>query len=105
MTPLELVILDFDGTFTRVDEEAVPFLEAYRAGLAELLGHPVEEAWEEARRTIEADPDRYGWENEGRIIAPSHADPYILATTIAQILLRDRGPEVHEHTEIGRAHV
>lgn len=91
MTPLELVVLDFDGTFTRVDEEAAPFLEAYRAGLAALLGGPIDEAWERARRTIEADPDRFGWEYEGRIVAPSHADPYILATSIAQLLLREAG--------------
>jgi len=99
MTPLELVILDFDGTFTRVDEEAAPFLEAYRAGLAAILGAPIDEAWEAARRTIEADPDRYGWEYEGRIIAPSHADPYILATSIAQIILREHGEATGAHTE------
>lgn len=91
MTPLELVILDFDGTFTRVDEEAAPFLEAYRAGLAALLGGPIDDAWERAKRTIEADPDRFGWEYEGRIVAPSHADPYILSTSIAQLLLREHG--------------
>jgi hypothetical protein len=91
MTPLELVILDFDGTFTRVDEEAAPFLEAYRDGLGALLGGPIDESWERARRIIEADPDRFGWEYEGRIVAPSHADPYILATSIAQLLLREHG--------------
>lgn len=91
MARLELLVLDFDGTFTRVDDEAAPFLVAYRAGLAEVLGEPVDEAWERARRAIEADPDRYGWEHEGRIVAPSHADPYILATTIAQLLLAERG--------------
>lgn len=99
MTPLELVILDFDGTFTRVDEEAAPFLEAYRAGLAALLGAPIDEPWEQARATIEADPDRYGWEYEGRIVAPSHADPYILATSIAQLLLREHGDATRTHTE------
>lgn len=91
MSRLELLVLDFDGTFTRVDDEAVPFLVEYRAGLASVLGAPIEEDWERARRVIEADPDRYGWEHEGRIVAPSHADPYVLATTIAQLLLRERG--------------
>ncbi len=91
MAALELVVLDFDGTFTRVDDEAIPFLVEYRAGLAALLGQPIDEAWEQARRTIEASPDRFGWEHEGRIVAPSHADPYILATTIAQLLLREHG--------------
>lgn len=98
MHSLELVILDFDGTFTRVDEEAAPFLDAYRTGLAALIDAPVEDAWEQARATIEADPDRYGWEYEGRIVAPSHADPYILATSIAQIILREHGL-TKAHTE------
>jgi phosphoglycolate phosphatase-like HAD superfamily hydrolase len=87
----ELVILDFDGTFTRVDDEAKPFLAEYRAGLEALLGAPIDEPWEDARARIAADPDRYGWEYEERIVAPSHADPYILATSIAQLLLRERG--------------
>ena len=68
MTPLELVILDFDGTFTRVDEEAAPFLEAYREGLAALLGGPIDDAWERAKKIIEADPDRFGWEYELSLI-------------------------------------
>lgn len=84
-----LVVLDFDGTFTRVDDEAAPFLESYQAGLEALLGMPITPEWERARAIIEADPDRYGWEFEGRIVAPSHADPYILATTIAQLLFSE----------------
>ncbi len=91
MPRLELLVLDFDGTFTRVDQEAVPFLVAYRAGLGEVLGGRVDDEWEQARERIESDPDRYGWEHEGRIVAPSHADPYILATSIAQLLLAERG--------------
>jgi phosphoglycolate phosphatase-like HAD superfamily hydrolase len=93
MDRVELVVLDFDGTFTRVDDEAAPFLTAYRAGLAELLGGDIDEEWERASRTIEADPERHGWEYEGRIIAPSHADPYIFAASVAQILLRDHGAQ------------
>jgi hypothetical protein len=89
--PIELVVLDFDGTFTRVDEEAVPFLVAYREGLRALLGGELDQAWDRARSAIEADPDRYGWQYDGRIVAPSHADPYVLATSIAQVLLHERG--------------
>jgi hypothetical protein len=40
---------------------------------------------------VKADPDRYGWENDGLIVAPSHADPYILATTVGQLLLEAAG--------------
>ena len=30
MSSIECIVLDFDGTFTRVDEEAVPFVDAFR---------------------------------------------------------------------------
>ncbi len=88
---IELVVLDFDGTFTRVDEEARPFLSAYRAGLSRVVGGPIDDAWEGAIERVDADPDRFGWEHEGRIVAPAHADPYVLALTVAQLLLRERG--------------
>lgn len=86
---IELLVLDFDGTLTRVDEEARPFLAAYRAGLRELLGD--DSGWEDAASAIAAAPDAYGWEHEGRIVAPSHADPYIFATSVAQLVLSRRG--------------
>ncbi|MCZ7687053.1 MAG: hypothetical protein M5U28_53235 [Sandaracinaceae bacterium] len=47
--------------------------------------------WERARERIESDPDRYGWEHEGRIVAPSARRPLHPATSIAQLLLTERG--------------
>jgi hypothetical protein len=88
---LECIVLDFDGTFTDVDREAVPFLETYRAGLAELIGGPIDEPWERAVATVRADPDAHGFDFEGRIVAPSHADPYILATSVANLVLDELG--------------
>jgi FMN phosphatase YigB (HAD superfamily) len=82
----DLVILDFDGTFTDVEAEAVPFLEAYRADF-EAIVKGAGGRWDAVRAEIEANPDAYGWEHGGRIVAPSHADPYIMATTTAQRLL------------------
>ncbi len=88
---VECIVLDFDGTFTLVDREAVPFLEGFLADLRDLVGADVAARWDETVRRVKADPDRYGWENEGRIVAPSHADPYILATTVGQLLLAESG--------------
>jgi phosphoglycolate phosphatase-like HAD superfamily hydrolase len=82
----DLVILDFDGTFTDVEAEAVPFLEAYRADF-EAIAKDAGARWDAVRAEIEANPNDFGWEHEGRIVAPSHADPYIMATTTAQRLL------------------
>jgi FMN phosphatase YigB (HAD superfamily) len=82
----ECVILDFDGTFTDVEAEAIPFLAAYRADF-EALAPSARDRWDEVRAEIEASPNDYGWMHAGHIVAPSHADPYIMATTTAQRVL------------------
>ena len=88
---VECIVLDFDGTFTLVDREAVPFVEGFVDGLREIVGSELAARWDETRERVKADPDRYGWEHGGTIVAPSHADPYILATTVGQILLTEAG--------------
>jgi len=87
----DCIILDFDGTFTDVEREAIPFLAAYRDDLAETLGAGAIEGWDEVAAEIGKNPDNYGWEFDGRIVAPSHADPYIMATSTAQKLFDDHG--------------
>lgn len=88
---VECIVLDFDGTFTLVDREAVPFVEGFIADLRAELGDDVQKRWDETVARVKADPDRFGWENDGIIVAPSHSDPYILATTVGQILLAEAG--------------
>jgi FMN phosphatase YigB (HAD superfamily) len=85
------VVLDFDGTFTDVAVEAAPFVTHYRAALADLVGRDVSDDWAYWSNEIDAHPDRYGWQNQGRIVAPGNADPYVRATTIAQGLLDEIG--------------
>lgn len=91
MNSTECVVFDFDGTFTRVDEEAEPFVAAFRRELAEYVSRERIERWDAALRMIEEAPERYGWEYDGAIVAPSHADPYIRCTTIGQVLLTEEG--------------
>ena len=93
MSGPRLIILDFDGTFTNVDEEAIPFLAEYRRGFETLIGQPVDEVWAAAQATVQKDPDAHGFSFEGRIVAPSHADPYILATSVAHLVLAELGIE------------
>lgn len=88
---IRCVVLDFDGTFTDVHEEARDFPAAYRADVADLLGHDVSDAWAEAERTIAADPDHYGWDFEGKLVAPANADPYILSSAIANLVFQKFG--------------
>jgi len=85
--PINCVILDFDGTFTDVDAEAEPFVAAYREDLADLLGRDVQDAWQEAQTEVARDPNRFGWMDDGRIVAPALADPYILCTVVGRLVL------------------
>jgi phosphoglycolate phosphatase-like HAD superfamily hydrolase len=85
------VILDFDGTFTDVEIEAAPFTEAFRAAVADLVGKNVDDDWARHVREVDARPDVYGWEFDGKLVAPANADPYIRATTVAQRIFADHG--------------
>ncbi len=87
----ECVILDFDGTFTDVEAEAGPFLAAYRDELSGTFGVELAARWDEVALAIRHAPGSFGWEYRGRIVAPSHADPYILALSTAQRLLDEHG--------------
>jgi FMN phosphatase YigB (HAD superfamily) len=87
-----LVVLDFDGTFTDVDAEAEPFVDVFREALSDLLGFPsASSLWDRTAAHVRNDPVSFGWEFEGRIVAPADADPYILCTCVAQELLRGTG--------------
>lgn len=85
-----LVILDFDGTITDVDQEAIPFVENYKENMANDLGisrENLEQRWLKAQKVIESNPSRYGWLSNGKIVAPAYADPLIMSRTIAGLLL------------------
>lgn len=76
-----LVVLDFDGTFTNVEEEGAPFLDRYREEFASMIGRDVRKIWAEAEQGLQ-DPE-LGWNIQGRIVAPANCDPYIRATVTA----------------------
>lgn len=83
-------ILDFDGTLTDVEKEGAPFGEKYQAEFAKTTGLPIDEVqrvWEIARAEILSRPGDFGWKNkQGLIVTPATADPYVIATAIAQLL-------------------
>jgi FMN phosphatase YigB (HAD superfamily) len=87
----QCVVLDFDGTFTDVEVEARPFFDCYRADFADLIGQPIDEEWSSCETEVRANPDRYGWQDGGRIVAPANADPYIRTSCTAQLVLDRRG--------------
>jgi phosphoglycolate phosphatase-like HAD superfamily hydrolase len=87
----DLVLLDFDGTFTDVEKEAGPFLEAYLSDVREILGAGFEADWDEATAEMAQDPANHGWLHDGRIVAPGNADPYLRATVVINMVLDRRG--------------
>ena len=88
---IDCIVLDLDGTFTDVTREALGFAEAYPALLADLLGRDLGASWKEAIEQARARSPELGWMFDGHIVAPSDADPYILATAAAQLLLDASG--------------
>ena len=98
----DCIILDFDGTFTEVEKEAQPFLDAYRAEVAELIGDDVAQQWESLEKQVRTDPGSYGWRFDGRVVAPANADPYLRATVVTNLLLDARGilPDLAERDAI-----
>jgi FMN phosphatase YigB (HAD superfamily) len=82
----KLRILDFDGTLTNVDEEAVGFVVEYQTRLANFLDEPVERH-----------PERYGWKNEGRIVAPAFADRLIHSRVVAGVILDRKELYIEDH--------
>ena len=102
---IKTLVLDFDGTFTDIEAEAVPFQPAFLAGVADLLGRDVRADWIREKEAIERAPEQYGWVFEGKVVAPASADPYLLATAIVQGIFDGqallRNPKVR--TEITQA--
>jgi FMN phosphatase YigB (HAD superfamily) len=91
---LELVVLDFDGTLTNVDEEAVPAVQGWKNDLRETLGFSEAEfssVWEDAQSRILSEPSQYGWIMGDKIIAPPYASPMVMARTISEVLFDDAG--------------
>lgn len=83
---IRTVILDFDGTCTDVDREAVGFLRAYKDDLARTLGRQdLEDVWAETEHRVLAAPERHGMVIGGRLVAPP-VDPYLLATAVSTLI-------------------
>jgi phosphoglycolate phosphatase-like HAD superfamily hydrolase len=87
-------VFDFDGTLTDAEEEGGPFQRGYLEDLSILTGLRRDAVSEHARRflsELDARPEMYGWEYEGRIVAPANVDPYLRMRAVAERILD------HEH--------
>lgn len=94
---MPVVVFDFDGTATiPVPGGDEAFLLAHQTGFAKHVGMTVEWAAEQyasARRMIAADPNTYGWQVGGRLVAPALVDAFVEAQVCAQVVLKDMGED------------
>lgn len=84
--------LDFDGTVTDVEREALPYSVGYKADVAQHLGISEEELgvmWDSVAGEIQSSPGEFGWRDGGtdKIVAPATADPLLLTRVTAEQLL------------------
>ncbi len=93
-----VLVFDFDGTCTvPVAGADQCYLDAYMEGFARLANRSfawITEQFKAARIMIAASPDAYGWEINGRIVAPALVDAFVEAQVCAQIVLKWMGQSV-----------
>lgn len=89
-----LLILDFDGTMTDAEAEGAPYREGYLDDLAILTGLPPAKIRTLAARfeaKVAAEQGRFGWDFNGRIVAPAGVDPYLRVMPVARMILDEVG--------------
>jgi phosphoglycolate phosphatase-like HAD superfamily hydrolase len=85
------VVIDFDGTCTRVDEVHEAFLRAYRLLVATEWGDAAAALWDEGEAAVRAASPTAGWMLGGTPAAPAAADPYILSSEVVAWIDRSGG--------------
>lgn len=91
------VVLDFDGTLTDADRHAPAFHARSRRALAQWMSWSEDEAarqWDLAQTWLGGLPEHAGWELDGRLVCPAHADPYLSANSIVRRILEQHRPEL-----------
>jgi phosphoglycolate phosphatase-like HAD superfamily hydrolase len=87
-----LVVLDFDGTLTDADAHVAAFHEASQQELARRSGWDeptVRREWQRARATVACLPQTAAWTVDGYGVCPATADPYLIANSVAKMLLTE----------------
>ena len=92
MSEKMLIIVDFDGTVTDIDEETKSFRREFLRRMANMLDldyAAFEQNVCDHERLIEEHPEKYGFVRNGRIVAPSNADPYILPYEAIRLIMHE----------------
>ncbi len=88
--PIDCLIFDFDGTLTDADRHAPAFHQATQEELATALhisSQAVYALWQDANAFFSNAAVETGWDNQGFIVAPVLADPYLRANAITRRIL------------------
>src|SRR3989338_8794009 len=94
VSSIDTLILDFDGTLTNIEEETKAYVEGFRHGLGKelkLAPSELEAYWNEAEAKILKNPEKYGWELEGIIVASATSDPIMTCYPITDEILGKLG--------------
>jgi hypothetical protein len=87
------VIIDFDGTLTAEETQAVPLAEMSLDTLArEIIGTPrqgLARDYEATRQRLLREPHRHWWEVNGLVASYCDEGAFILNTTTLQVMLRE----------------
>ena len=89
-----LLVLDFDGTMTDAEIEGGPFKEGYLEDIAILCGLEMDQVNEMAEgfsREVFENAHQYGWDFQGRIVAPAVVDPYLRMMPVARKIMDSVG--------------
>jgi phosphoglycolate phosphatase-like HAD superfamily hydrolase len=86
----QLLVLDFDGTLTNAEEEGRNYKKGYIEDIALLADLSIEETnrlADKFEKEIVSDADRFGWNFNGKIVAPASVDPYLRIMPISRMIL------------------
>ena len=82
----DCVVLDLDGTLTDLPHEAPAFNAAFPKLVADVLGRDLDGVWDEAVGLVRKRSPELAWIVDGPAAGPADADPYILASSAAQVV-------------------
>lgn len=85
----KLLILDFDGTLTNAEEEGKNYKLGYLEDVALLADLTVEETMalaDQFEAEILKHADQFGWQFNGKIVAPASVDPYLRIMPISRMI-------------------
>ena len=88
MSNIQLVVLDYDGTFTDIRDGAPLYDSAYVRALADFLSKgDLRQEWEHYKSQVRCESPELAWQIASKAIAPAAADPFSLSSETTRKLI------------------